>query len=137
MADWSAAVPRACASASTFWRRMSSARRYCPCAWQERPEVASGEGLQRQILGRVGDAQAALAVVDGEVRLAVQVVIVDEVAVHARQARLVAQLGAELLGLLRELEDLAQPPQLEQRRAELEPDVDRLLELGCAPPACG
>ena len=80
-------------------------------------EVAPGERLQREILGRVSDAKTPLAVVDREIGLAIQIVIVDEVAVHARLARLVAQLGAELLGLLRQLEDFAQPPQLEQRRS--------------------
>jgi len=35
-----------------------------------------------------------------------------------------------VLGFLGELEHVAQPPELEQRRPELEPDVDGLLELG-------
>src|SRR5206468_12876221 len=91
-------------------------------------EVASGERLQGEILGRVRDAETPLAVVDREVGLAIQVVIVDEVAVHARLARLVAQLGAQLFGLLRQLEDLAQPSQLEERRPQLEADVYGLLE---------
>ncbi len=53
-------------------------------------EVTAGERLQRQVLRRVGDAQAPLAVVDRQVWLAGQVVVVHEIAVYASQARLVA-----------------------------------------------
>jgi len=36
-------------------------------------QVAAGQRLQRSVAGRVADAQAALAVLDGQVRLALQV----------------------------------------------------------------
>ena len=79
-------------------------------------EIAAGQRLQSQILRGVRDAQAALAVVDGQVRLALQVVVVHEIAIHARQARLVAQLGPELLGFFRQLENLGQASELQEGR---------------------
>jgi len=93
-------------------------------------EIAAGEGLEGQVLGRVRDAETTLAVLNGEIGLAIQIVVVDEVAVHPAEARLVAELCPQVLGFLGELEHVAQPPELEQRRPELEPDVDGLLELG-------
>ncbi len=72
--------------------------------------------------------EAALSVLDRLARLALEVVVVDQIGVDAGQARLVAQIAGEPLGLARNRQHVVEPAQLEERRPQVQAKVDRLLE---------
>src|SRR4029077_10568438 len=59
----------------------------------------AAEALGRGVVGGAAHRDTALAVLDGLARLALEVVIVDEIRVDAREALLVAHARGEPLGL--------------------------------------
>ena len=75
-------------------------------------EVAAGQRLQLRVAHLVPDPQAALTVLDGQIGLALQVVVVDEEGVDTRQALLVAELLGHRLGFLRERQHPLELPRL-------------------------
>ena len=67
-------------------------------------EVPPRQRLERRVLDGAADAEAALAVLDRQLGLALEIVVVDEIGVHAREAAVVADLLRHRLCFLRELE---------------------------------
>jgi hypothetical protein len=65
------------------------------------PEVATRERLKRGVPDAVTNPQTPFAVLDGELGLALEVVVVDEVGVDARQTLIVPKLLRRRLGLAR------------------------------------
>ena len=84
-------------------------------------QVTASKGLERPVLGRLADPQATLAVLDGQVGLALEVVVVDEIGVDTRQARLVPERLRHRLGFLREGQHAVELPHLQQGRPQIEP----------------
>src|SRR5262249_56307856 len=95
-------------------------------------QVLTCERLKRDVAGGLPHLEAPRAVVERSARLALEVVIVDEVGVHAREALLIAELAREPLGLAGDGEHVVEASELEERWAEIQPQVDRARARLCS-----
>src|SRR5258705_53091 len=82
-------------------------------------QVTTSQGLERSVLSRLADPQAALPVLDGQIGLALEVVVVHEVGVDARQARLVPKVLRHHLGFLGEGQHTIELSHLEHGRSQI------------------
>src|SRR5262249_13102760 len=90
--------------------------------------VRARQPLEGGIADGAGHVETALAVLDGLCRLALEIVVVDQIGVHAGQPRLVPELAGQALGLARDGEDVVELAELQERRTQGEAQVDRLLD---------
>ena len=90
-------------------------------------QIPASQGLERWVPSGLADPQAALAVLHGEIGLASEVVVVDEVSVDARETLLIPERLRQRFGFLRERQHAVELPHLQQGRPQLEPQIDGLL----------
>ena len=84
-------------------------------------QVLACERLKRDVARGLSNRQAPRPVVECGARLSLEVVIVDEVGVHARETLLVTELAREPLGLAGDGEHVVEASELEQRWTQFQP----------------